>query len=242
MYRVVILGFLLAWVACSTEEVDIPLNNNSAPYFPMYIGLTNTYQIDEVIFLNEGLVRDMLSYQLQERVVDEFIDDTGQQVYVIDRFKRNSEQDAWIYDLSWQAFIGNNQAVRIENNRKFIKMQFPLTEGLEWNGNAFFDASAPVLVGNEHIDYYKYWKSRIDRMNYTEVIGTTSYDQVIAITLADEENRLELRKGMEKYAEGIGLVYKELQILDTQCFQECQHIPWIDKAEKGHIFIQKMIN
>ena len=98
-----------------------------------------------------------------------------------------------------------------------------------------------IEIGGESIDYFKNWESVIVEDSGNKLIDETMVDNVLIISLADYENRLELRFGQEVYAEDIGLIYRELRILDSQCFNDCDNISWDEKAEKGHIFIQKAI-
>jgi hypothetical protein len=61
---------------------------------------------------------------------------------------------------------------------------------------------------------------------------------VLTVREADSENLIELRRSRVKYAKGIGLVYRELWVLDTQCIEQCDGKPWEEKAEKGFILSQ----
>jgi hypothetical protein len=60
----------------------------------------------------------------------------------------------------------------------------------------------------------------------------------------DETNAIERRLSRVKYAKHIGVVYRELWILDSQyCNQipapaDCLTKPWVEKAEKGYILRQ----
>jgi hypothetical protein len=65
---------------------------------------------------------------------------------------------------------------------------------------------------------------------------------VVTVQNADSENLIELRLAHEKYARGVGLVYRELWILDTQCIEDCIGMTWEQKAEKGFILKQTLID
>ncbi|MEL6865958.1 MAG: hypothetical protein AAFP19_16145, partial [Bacteroidota bacterium] len=63
------------------------------------------------------------------------------------------------------------------------------------------------------------------------------FDSVATIYQADNENAIELRYSIEKYARNIGLVYREMRILDTQAIVDD---PWEEKAQKGFIIRQQI--
>jgi len=230
-------------MACTGEDATGPSEIiESTAFFPLDDGHTIDYEVDELIFREEGQVVDTLSYQLREEVVDNFKDETGSTVYIIDRSTRNNTMASWIYDRSWQAMITNNRAIRIEDNTRFIKLRLPITENDTWDGNALFDHTAPVDIGGEAMDYYKNWQSVLTQSNFSITLNDVSYDNVYEVTLADHENGIEIRKATELYADGIGLIFRSLRIMDTQCFDNCRDTPWEQKAERGHIYTQTIIN
>ena len=98
-----------------------------------------------------------------------------------------------------------------------------------------------VLIGDAELDYFKNWNSRITGYNESVSINDQQFDVVHSVNLVDHENRLEVRFGEEKYGQGIGLIYKKLVILDTQCFDNCENVSWEEKADKGHIYIQEIL-
>lgn len=234
---------LLTLLACSSDEPTGPSAAiESSEFFPLDDGHTISYQVDEFIFSNEGNSIDTFSYQLREILVDQFKDDTGSTVHIIDRFIRNGTSGGWTYNQSWQSMITNNRAIRIEDNLRFIKFRLPITPNDTWDGNALFDDSAPVEIGGQTIDYYKNWQSVLSRDNISVTLDGVTYDNVHEVTLANYENDIEIRKAVELYAEGIGLISRTIEVMDTQCFDACANQSWTEKAEKGHIYTQTIIN
>ena len=70
-----------------------------------------------------------------------------------------------------------------------------------------------------------------------EKIGTKDYADVLTIQAQSDPKILtEKRYSLEKYAKGVGLVYREIRILDTQKLDAST--AWEKKAQKG--FITKM--
>ena len=75
--------------------------------------------------------------------------------------------------------------------------------------------------------------------------GDQTYDDVSLVEGADYENLLNRRLSLEAYARGIGLVYRELEVFETQCqiccggdTGTCLDLSWREKAEGGFIIRQ----
>ena len=239
-YWFFILVLIIA--GCSSDpEGSIEEIFSSSEYFPLEEGATSSYKITEVIYRGAGSIRDTLTSFYQERVNGTTQDGVGNLLFIIDRYTRPNAEANWEYINSWFAQIVENQVIRIEENKKFIKLKLPEVPDAQWDGNALFDDTATLEIGNEEIDYFKNWNSKMTSFGQSGRVNEISFQDVHTITLADHENRLEIRSGIEQYARGYGLIYKKLMILDTQCFDQCANIPWEEKAERGHIFIQEIL-
>lgn len=80
------------------------------------------------------------------------------------KYSDHSEKDtdAWQSLNTWTVQIDQNRAIRTEENLKFIKLIFPFSKGMRWDGNAFIDTDIRVQAGDENIQPYKNWKYRIE--------------------------------------------------------------------------------
>lgn len=243
MRYLIILCLVVILSSCSNsdelEQVDQVL---SSEFFPLEIGHTTIYQVEEIIFDQRRQSKESHNFFLKEEISGQFMDDSGNTVYTVDRYTRTDVNNNWSYQKSWYSMISANQAIRIEENRRYIKLRLPVIQNDEWNGNALFDDSEPIIISGDPIDYYKNWSSRLISTDGAETVSGQSYPEVYKISLADYENKLEVRTGQEIYAKGIGLIYREIMVLDTQCFDDCDTNPWIEKAQNGHIYIQTIYN
>ena len=122
-----------------------------------------------------------------------------------------------------------------------IKLIFPLQEGLDFSATLFIDNNTSIIVAGETIDAFKNWNSEVQQVGVAETIGTYAFDEVTTINYADDENLIEKRFAQSKFAKGVGLVYSEEWILDTQCLAECEGQAWEVKAEKGYILRQTLL-
>ena len=202
------------------------------------------YQVDSVIYdiTQSGTEQIFSTAFIKEEIVETFTDNTGRQVYRIERYYRQDETNPWEIKDVWTAGVRNNQAERTEENLRFIKMVFPLREGTIWNGNLFIDETTIIPIAGESLEVYKNWEYEVIGVGVPDEIRGIVYDEVATMTQANNENLIEYRYSLEKYAKNIGLIYKEMKILDTQCIDACEGQPWEDKAEKGFILRQFLIS
>lgn len=211
-------------------------------YFPLEAGKFLEYQVDSIIYDNLGLRVQTKSSLLREEFEGPTKDLEGNDVYRIHRFWKKIENDDWEQISNWTTYLNNDRAIRSEENLRFIKMIFPLQEGLVWDGNAFFDDQTVIEVEGETIEVYKNWEYEVEEFVPTETIGSKTYEDVALIRQADEESAVDRRYSIEKYAKGIGMIYKELKIYDTQCISQCAGQEWEEKVEQGFSLVQTLIN
>lgn len=224
--------------SCDSETIlveDIPLGKE---YYPIAIGNTWEYQYDSIVY-DASLGRvDTLSGFIQEKL-SELIDHSK---YLIKRKWKENVSDPWIETDRWLLIKEENRIIKIEENLPFIKLVFPLSTGLSWDGNSLFEESTSITIAGETLIPYFNWKYEIlskDQMFSHEGIAV---EEVVHIRQVNDTTNLELRFSEEFYAPNIGMVEKKLSILDCNCFGVDRNIPWEQKAEKGFILKQKLIN
>lgn len=228
--------FLLA----SCEETPDPFEVEPGfDYFPLAVGKHIIYQVDSTIYDPTG---DTSVYHsttmMKEEIVDTLRDNAGNLLFKIERYVRMADTLPWQVTKVFTASIQGNQAVVTEDNLRFIKLTFPVRRNNSWNGNIHFNPGLIVTVAGESLEMFKDWSYKIEETGMPATIGGFSFDDVTTVREADSENLIELRRSKAQYARGIGLVYRELWILDTQCIESCEGKAWEDKAEKGFILKQ----
>lgn len=236
------LTTLLFLFSCKTKKDTFELNLGTE-YFPLEIGKFSVFEMDSIIFDPNGeqMIRQSIT-QLKEEIVDTLRDNNNNLVYRIEQFTRLGDTLPWTINNVYTAGIVDDQAQRTEENLKFIKMTFPIRDNRSWDGNAFIDDGIIILVAGETIEMFKGWDYRIKEVDLIDTIGTDIFEPVVLIKQADNENAIELRHSIEKYAPNVGLIYREISILDTQCIEDCEGQPWEEKAEKGFILKQRLLD
>lgn len=244
----IMLSILWACEKHNTELVDVDYGYE---YFPLDIGANWTYAVDSLVF-DPGLSGTDTSRSqsfLREVIVDTLLSNTGTIQYRVEQSWRATDTADWQILKVLTLEREEQRALRTEDNLKFIKLTFPLKEGNSWDGNAFLDAQIKIAIAGEQLEFFKNWSYQV--LSFEELIqlGSLSFADVVSVQNADDENLIERRYAFEQYARGIGLVYRALTVLDTQCeiccnsdFALCESLSWENKAEKGVIITQALID
>lgn len=233
----------------ATETVDL---NYGYDYYPLAVGRSWTYEVDSILY-REGrgeVVADSTRTLVREVVTDSLPDNTGQVLYTIERYERRRTEDPWTIRAVWTASRSGQQAFRTEDNLRFIKLVFPVRAGREWNGNAYLPVGLTFPLGSRQVEVFKEWRSSLSEVGRPAKVGDLRFDDVATVELADFETAIELRRAVEQYARGVGLVYREWMIFDTQCTfccsgdigAACQAIPWRERVENGLLLRQRLID
>ena len=220
-------------------------------YYPLEIGKFLEYHVDSIVYdfaPGGGILRDSVRCWVKEEVVDTFRDQTGLLVYRIERYERKHDSLPWQIKNVISASRMGTQAIRTENNLRFLKLVFPYNRFTNWDGNLWIDQYLEIEIAGERIRPFVNWNYEVDSLDIPAQIGAFAFDSVLVVTEVDETNAIERRLSRSKYAKNIGLVYREQWILDSQyCNQipppaDCLSKSWLEKAETGYILRQVLIN
>jgi hypothetical protein len=250
------LALVLLFFAC--ERVIETLEPVTYDYFPLEVGKYKIYQVDSTVYDEYTCTVQTTSYQVRELTGSVGTDGEGDVYYSVERHIRGDSTEPWVLQHIWSEKIEENQLQRVEENQRMVKMVFPVKENTHWDGIVYIrrDTLVPIRGGSIHM--YKDW----DDFVYGEIgntfidtsrTGPRIYTEALEVTQVDKTNNIERRLSKEVYAKDIGLVYKEMWILDTQCrppgacsgvgdIGTCILTPWKQKAEKGFILVQALID
>jgi len=238
-----VLSFFLAFtLICCDDGIVVPPADSPEDFYPLEVGKYWIYQVDSTIYDESSGNICLTSGFVKEELVSILSEGDLTTVYVLERSYKTQESDPWVVDV-WTLTKGRNYIQRREENLGFIKMQTPLRVGNTWEGNQF-DQDFILTVKDEAIAIYKNWSYEVLELNVAEEINGTSYDDLMVIKQADDENLIERRYSVEKYARDIGMVHREMEILNTQCdgnLSNCEGLTWEQKAERGFFMTQVLI-
>jgi hypothetical protein len=251
LLTLILLGLMLCLNnACDSETETLDFNYNLS-YFPMDSAHWVIYQVDSVIyskFLSGG--KDSVSWQLKEVIAGTFIDNEGREARKIERYTRRNESQLWtaIDPVVWYALRDSQRAERMEGDLRFIKMVFPISEGKSWKGNS------QINTDNSDLKLYADWNYTYTDIDQPKTIvaqdfsGNTvsnSFDKTLTVsqtTREDNDNLVEYSYGTEQYAENVGMIFKELWLLELGGNDISDPAPWPDRAETGFITTYKILD
>ncbi len=243
---------VLAFQACSDRQTAIYDSGAAAQYayFPLQIGKYIVYQVDSVVYdfaQGGGTSRDSFRTFVREIVGDTLRDQTGLLLYRIERYERRHDTSAWALKSIGTAGRTATQAIRTEDNLRFLKLVFPLDRRSEWDGNLWIDENREIEIAGERMRPFVNWEYEVDSIDVPAVAGAFAFDSTLLVTEIDDKNIIERRLSRVRYAKNVGMVWREQWILDSQyCNQspppaDCETRPWELKAEKGYILRETII-
>ena len=129
----------------------------------------------------------------------------------------------------WGTTAGDEGVVHTLDGITYLSLTSPLRVGSTWDPLRFTDPQLVLPVEAEPIALHKDWGARIDSLGEYALPGGGTVPAVW-VSLADSENRIELRRVREVYGEGVGLLERHADVLDSQTLDQ---LPWEQKAERG---------
>ena len=193
LFLLIVMGFIFHGCDNST--------NNPSPtgliysYFPTNVGHEIIYDVSLITKDGFSGDSDTSFYQIKEVVESVFLDNQNRPTQRLERYKRDTPNDPWvIYDV-WTSNLTTTRVEKKEENVSYIKLVFPITSSVSWNGN---------LLNTLDPQDYEY-----DNLHQADVVGGLNFDSTLTVIQIDDDNFIETRYEIEKFATGVGMIYKE---------------------------------
>jgi hypothetical protein len=242
MRTIPIILLLFGLYACGERVIEtieeVPFEY---AYTPLTVGKFIIYEVDSVTYDLSNTVgfADTNSYEVREQIVDTTIDNAGRTVFVVHHATRKAAGEAWKLEKIYTAVLTENSYERTEDNLPFTKLIYPLKVGATFDGNRLFnDDRFIITINGETLELFKNWNAEIISIGTPATVAGRNFEEVVTVRYADDENLIERRFYEAKYAKNVGLIEKNLLVLDTQCggnLTACDGLTWEEKAEKGFI-------
>ncbi len=226
-------AMIIALSACSKSNFSDESTDFRYEYYPIAIGQVRVFQVDSIIFdpLGGGVKIDSTRSYLREVVSDTFRNATNELTYRILRHVRKTPQEPWIFSQTGQEIKGKTDLRVQESGFNLVKLAFPPLPGKVWSSTPYVSGETRILVAGDPIELFKGWRNARITVFDTQ---WEKYSQTLEVQYGNYENAIELRKGVERYAPGLGLVFREFSALNTQCVT-CRGQSWRQKASTGFI-------
>ncbi|MEY3342471.1 MAG: hypothetical protein RL090_155 [Bacteroidota bacterium] len=205
VYLFFILTSVVAYLSsCKEEEPQPPVTQQGFhyQYVPTNVGHEVVYDVQLIVKDEFTGIQDTTSYQLKELIESTFTDIAGRPTQRLERYVRSDSSAAWVINDVWTSNLMKDRFENNEENNTYVKLRFPITLGLEWNGNLF---------NGQQEKTYTY-----TAIHQPYTINSFSLDSTITVLQDDYEDLLEKRFELERYATGIGMVYKEATYIEKE--------------------------
>ncbi len=206
------LAIMLFFFSCKKEKANYG-SDFTRGYYPLKIGRYITYEMDSTLWDDFLKVKTVKKYQVRYIVADTFRDNSKRLSYRIDVLKRTSETLPWIKHRVYYATPTDTHMEYVEENLRFIKIIFPLSNNITWDGNSMISST------DQDYTYFQGWVYSYSNLGLGFNNGKAFFDNTVMISQADETlNDPELHPdtyayrtfGREVYAFDIGMVYREM--------------------------------
>jgi|SRR5665213_987400 len=198
MKRLLPFAFLILIINSCTKDKNTSINGDPAGYgyFPIDTGHWVIYDYDSVALSPFG--NDSFHFLLQEYIRSTFLDNTGQTTERIERYEMQNDTSPWTIVNVWTANLHTNDAERVEDNVRFVKLAFPVQSSATWNGNAYNNINPE-------------WDYTYTSIDQPLTIGSLSFDSTLTVLQVNNTNLVQQQYGIEQYAKGVGMIYKEFK-------------------------------
>ena len=217
LFLIIISSIIFSACNKDAEVLNLPAIND---YYPLQVGKYVTYNLDSTIYINFGTKDTVIKYQVKHQVDGTLNDNLGRPAYRVTRYIRKTAANAWVPDNTFMAVPTEFAMEFIENNMRFIKLKGPIRDAFTWKGNSYIDTYSL----NSNVKYLDNWEYTYEDVNTRQTVGTFNLDSTLHVNQRDEiignpsdpNSYSEVNFGAEKYAKGIGLVYRNFLHVEYQ--------------------------
>ena len=228
---------LLAVITCfsaffSCRKTNVTTGDQTLNYFPLQFGKYVTYDVDSITYSIISLdhsspcTQTETHCQLKYAIDDTFRDSKKRLSYIMDVFSRPHEGAAWLKvrvilltpapvpPLTTTPATNTpvNSIIFTQEGSQFIKLEFPIVEGISWKGNSLVPAQDSSLW------YFQNWNYTYQNLKASYNTGYSVFDNTVTVI---EDNETVNNQVLDTtqfayrtyskavYAYNVGMVYKE---------------------------------
>lgn len=225
----ILIVFILT-ISCSEDPIELDFGY---AYQPLRVGLSWVYGVEETSIVQS--IETTLRYELKVTLIDSFKTDAGIYSYWLQRQTRSDESQSWMVLDTWSVQQTANQLLQNESNITFVKLVFPPATGVTWNGNQYNNlAKNGNIFNGQGSEFYLL----ADVGEATELPFGQRFEKTLTVIHNDFEDAIVGQdKRYEVFAEGVGLIYKEVNQLEYCSTPACLGQ---QKVDRGVIYKQTL--
>lgn len=204
----------LVFTACEKKTetlITVPVSE----YYPLSVGNHIDYDLDSALYINFGKKDTVVHYQARDIVDAQITDNLGRPSFRIVRYLRKSDGAPWHPSLTYMVTPVDNKIEVMQNNLRYIKLVAPVMQDFSWKGNRYIDTYSTDL----DLNYLDDWDYIYDSVGMPLTINNLSFENTVKVFERDEflgqdpsipgTQYAERNFAYEKYAKGVGLIYRE---------------------------------
>lgn len=182
------------------------------------------YQMDSTVLKAFGVDTVVHHYFEKDSIISTFLDGMGQQSFRVYRYLTpDTINVAWSFLNAYVLTLADEGLQEIdENNYRYIRLVTPVSNGYQWDGNAYFTKNTTV-DSDSSIAYLFGWNYVYANNNATLTMNTSLYDSTVTVNQVNKANGdvdtryyWDRTAASEIYAKHIGLIYKKILYLEWQ--------------------------
>lgn len=221
---------MMLFLSCSDHEPVEP--DLGTEYFPLQVGNYWIYEVEETTKLPSSAPTEV-TYELRVTVTDSSVNERGEVSYILVREHRSNTTENWESVETWSATMINNKMIQNESNVPFVKLIFPPSLKLSWDGNQYnnlpFNGGIESFYDGTNTPYFI---AELDK----PIALSTGFSAENTLTVIQNDYNdvitgIDERK--EVYAKGVGLAYKEIN-------QYIKCTGTICIGDRSFLFIQRL--
>lgn len=163
-------------------------------------------------------------YQWKEKVVALEKDISNEEQLRIIRYRRSNEMTNWKIDSVFFVKNSVDKSMRHEGNTLFVKLVFPLKENQHWDGNLYNHYGKDDYV--------------MKKVNQSFSLNQQVFTNTVLIEQQNDSSLVDLKKRLEVYAKGIGMIYSEYSSLAYCSTPVCLGKASIDYGKRKFITLR----
>ena len=202
--RFFIIALTLFLFSCKKDEPVSPVDFGN-DYYPGKKGTYVIYHCDSTVYADLNNNTEHYTFQIKEVIDSFFTDNNGKNAIRISRFKKWLQYDTlsavdttWHIQDVWWGNVTASTVQIVEENNRIVKLSFPVETGKTWKGNAY------NILGDWDFEYLE--------VDVPFSIGNLYFPKTLHVNQYNSANILIYHKKYdEKYAKGVGMIYKEIE-------------------------------
>ncbi|MFA6402023.1 MAG: hypothetical protein WCX31_10420 [Salinivirgaceae bacterium] len=225
-----ITTIILFWSACQKPDLEpIPVVYNYS-YFPMDSGAWREFEVTKIVIDKPSNVFDTTHYYLLEQWVGLIVSASNDSMIRLERFSKIKQNHTWEILSVWQSGIINHEAIQVEENIRYLKLDFPVQLNKAWDGNRY-----------NRLDTLNQYSYKIITINEPYSLNNLLFDSVLTVVQKEKLTKIDKIYFEEKYALGVGLIEKQQTDIYSGEKEYDPNIPVEERITRGIIYNQKLI-